>query len=127
MKKLGILVALFALGAIIIYSNKFYYPSLPIDSITPKEAIRKINTTSDELAELSKDHDATWYITAISTMGIQKVDADIQQLMENEGWVFLEKEGSGLIFEKNGARTIVTTEMWTKQYVLIQVPAPIQQ
>ena len=123
MKKLGILVAL--LGAVIIYSNKIYYPSLPIDSITPKEAIRKINTTSDELAELSKDRDATWYITAISTMGIQKVDADIQQLMENEGWVFLEKEGSGLIFEKNGERTIVTTEMWTKQYVLIQVPAPI--
>lgn len=127
MKKLGILVALFAVGAIIIYSNKIYYPSLPIESITPKEAIRKINMTSDDLVELSKDYDATWYITAISTMGIQKVDADIQQLMENEGWVFLEKEGSGLFFEKNGERTIVTTEMWTKQYVLVHVPAPSQR
>ncbi|MEA0553242.1 hypothetical protein U1P98_22125 [Lysinibacillus irui] len=127
MKKLGILVALLSVGAIIIFSNKIYYPSLPIDSITQKEAIRKINTSSNDLVELSKDHNATWYITAISTMGIQKVDADIQQLMENEGWVFLEKEGSGLFFEKNEERTIITTEMWTKQYVLIQVPAPIKQ
>ncbi|MEA0562498.1 hypothetical protein [Lysinibacillus irui] len=125
MKKLGILVAL--LGAIIIFSNKIYYPSLPIDSITQKEAIRKINTSSNDLVELSKDHNATWYITAISTMGIQKVDADIQQLMKNEGWVFLEKEGGGLFFEKNEERTIITTEMWTKQYVLIQVPARIKQ
>lgn len=101
MKKLGILVALLSVGAIIIFSNKIYYPSLPIDSITQKEAIRKINTSSNDLVELSKDHNAIWYITAISTMGIQKVDADIQQLMENEGWVFLEKEGSGLFFEKN--------------------------
>lgn len=127
MKKLGILVALLSVGAIIIFSNKIYYPSLPIDSITQKEAIRKINTSSNDLVELSKDHNATWYITAISTMGIQKVDADIQQLMKNEGWVFLEKEGSGLFFEKNEERTIITTEMWTKQYVLIQVPAPIKQ
>ena len=127
MKKLGILVALLSVGAIIIFSNKIYYPSLPIYSITQKEAIRKINTSSNDLVELSKDHNATWYITAISTMGIQKVDADIQQLMENEGWVFLEKEGSGLFFEKNEERTIITTEMWTKQYVLIQVPARIKQ
>ena len=72
MKKL--LVALFTVGAIIIYSNKIYYPSLPIDSISPKEAIRKMNMTSDDLVELSKDHNTTWYLTAISARGIQKVD-----------------------------------------------------
>lgn len=94
---------------------------MPIDSLTPKEAIQKLNASPVDLVALSNDKNTTWYLTAISARGIQKVDEDIQQMMANEGWAFLEKEGSGLFFEKNGERSIVTTEMWTKQYVLVQI------
>ncbi|MEC1304822.1 hypothetical protein [Lysinibacillus capsici] len=122
MKKIGLLiVALFVVSGVFIDSNKLLYPSLPIDSLTPKEAIQKLNASPVDLVALSNDKKATWYLAAISARGIQKVDEDIQQLMANEGWVFLEKEGSGLFFEKNGERSIVTTEMWTKQYVLVQI------
>jgi len=122
LKKIGLLiVALFVVSGVFIDSNKLLYPSLPIDSLTPKEAIQKLNASPVDLVALSNDKKATWYLTAISARGIQKVDEDIQQMMANEGWAFLEKEGSGLFFEKNGERSIVTTEMWTKQYVLVQI------
>lgn len=122
MKKIGLLLAaLFVVSGVLIDSNKLLYPPLPIDSLTPKEAIQKLNASPVDLVVLSNDKKATWYLTAISARGIQKVDEDIQQMMANEGWAFLEKEGSGLFFEKNGERSIVTTEMWTKQYVLVQI------
>ncbi|MCS1392881.1 hypothetical protein [Lysinibacillus boronitolerans] len=122
MKKIGLLLAaLFVVSGVLIDSNKLLYPPLPIDSLTPKEAIQKLNASPVDLVALSNDKKATWYLTAISARGIQKVDEDIQQMMANEGWAFLEKEGSGLFFEKNGERSIVTTEMWTKQYVLVQI------
>lgn len=122
MKKIGLLIAtLFVVSGVFIDSNKLLYPPLPIDSLTPKEAIQKLNASPFDLVALSTDKKATWYLAAISARGIQKVDEDIQQMMANEGWAFLEKEGSGLFFEKNGERSIVTTEMWTKQYVLVQI------
>lgn len=122
MKKIGLLiVALFVVSGVFIVSNKLLYPPLPIDSLTPKEAIQKLNASPFDLVALSNDKQATWYLATISARGIQKVDEDIQQMMANEGWAFLEKEGSGLFFEKNGERSIVTTEMWTKQYVLVQI------
>lgn len=122
MKKIGLLiVALFVVSWVFIDSHKLLYPPLPLDSLTPKEAIQKLNASSFDLVVLSNDKKATWYLTALSARGIQKVDDDIQQMMANEGWAFLEKEGSGLFFEKNDERSIVTTEMWTKQYVLVQI------
>lgn len=122
MKSLGLLLAaLFLVSAVFIDSNKLLYPPLPIDSLTPKEAIQKLNASSFDLVALSNDKKATWYLTVLSARDIQKVDEDIQQMMANEGWAFLEKEGSGLFFEKNDERSIVTTEMWTKQYVLVQI------
>jgi len=122
LKKIGLLLAsLFVVSGVLIDSNKLLYPPLPIDSLTPKEAIQKLNASPVDLVVLSNDKNTTWYLTAISARGIQKVDEDIQQMMANEGWAFLEKEGSGLFFEKNGERSIVTTEMWTKQYVLVQI------
>ncbi|WP_155591045.1 hypothetical protein [Lysinibacillus cavernae] len=127
MKKLTLLImAFFTVSTIFIYSNKLYYPSLPIDSISPKEAIQTINASNHDLVELSKDRNATWYITKFSVVGIQQVDDNIKQLIGNNGWEYIEKEGSGLFFEKNGERLIVTTEMWTKQYVLVKVPIQFQ-
>lgn len=102
-EKIGLLLAaLFVVSAVFIDRNKLLYPPLPIDSLTPKEAIQKLNASPVDLVVLSNDKKATWYLTAISARGIQKVDEDIQQMMANEGWAFLEKEGSGLFFEKMG-------------------------
>lgn len=42
-------------------------------------------------------------------------------MIGSKGWEFKEKDGAGLFFEKDGERLLVTTQMWTKKYVLVQV------
>lgn len=71
MKKIGLLIAaLFVVSAVFIDSNKLLYPPLPIDSLTPKEAIQKLNASSFDLVALSNDKKATWYLTALSALRI---------------------------------------------------------
>lgn len=104
---------------IFIFITKWNHPPLPIDSISSKEAIQKLNESDQELVELSKDNNINWYIIKNSA----DVDNKIKQFISNNDWVFKEKDGNGLFFEKNGERLIVNTEMWTKKYVLVKVPS----
>ncbi|MEK9197025.1 hypothetical protein [Ureibacillus sp. FSL E2-3493] len=39
------------------------------------------------------------------------------------GWTLTDKDGSGLFFEKQGEKLIVTTQKWTSEYVLVDIPA----
>lgn len=102
---------------IFIFITKWNYSPLPIDSISSKEAIQKLNESDQELVELSKDNNINWYIIKNSP----DVDNKIKQFISNNGWEFKEKDGNGLFFKKNGERLIVNTEMWTKKYVLVKV------
>ncbi|WP_410511698.1 hypothetical protein PaeBR_16715 [Paenibacillus sp. BR2-3] len=46
--------------------------------------------------------------------------------MEQRQWRFKEQLGSGYIFEDRNNRTaIVESQMWTRKYVLFQVPAEL--
>lgn len=49
-------------------------------------------------------------------------DEMIKELISKNGWVFKQKDGGGLFFEKQGNRLIVTTQKWTSDYVLVQIP-----
>ena len=49
-------------------------------------------------------------------------DEIIIEMMNEKDWVFKEKEGSGLFFEKQGEELIVTTEKWTSNYSLVDIP-----
>lgn len=71
---------------------------------------------------LSKEDNWTWYVTRSNNNGILEADKKIKEMISKEEWTFKDKDGSGLIFEKNGKRLIVTTEMWTGKYVLFKVP-----
>ena len=50
-------------------------------------------------------------------------DEMIEELVSENGWVFKQKDGAGLFFEKQGNRLIVTTQKWTGDYVLVQIPS----
>ena len=124
LKKIWLLpLAIIAVVTFFALFNKWYYPSLPKDSITPKEAIQKLHASDHALVEISNDSNVTWYITKNSEKGIQEVDRNIKKLISSNGWEFKEIDGSGLFFEKNGERLIVSKEMWTKNYVLVKVPS----
>ncbi|MEK5231739.1 hypothetical protein MHB42_08155 [Lysinibacillus sp. FSL K6-0232] len=124
MKKVGGVLIILIAGVLALgFVNKWYYPALPIDALTPKEALQKLKTSDQKLVAIGTDNDVTWYITKNPEKGMLEVDETIQQLLSRNGWALKEKEGSGLFFEKDGERLIVSKEMWTSRYVLIKVPS----
>ncbi|EAE6209422.1 hypothetical protein VC38_14290 (plasmid) [Listeria innocua] len=123
MKKKWVIISLVFI-IIIIFSifislNKLHYPSLPIESITPKEAIQKLNESNQKLAEISKENEVTWYIIK----NTEDVNGNIEHFVSSNGWVLQKIEGNSLFFEKGNEILIVSTEMWTNKYRLVKVPS----
>ena len=106
--------------SVFIFINIFYYPPLPIDNLSAKEVIRKMEKSDSKLVEIAVEDDSIWYITN-GNEGIAVADENIKQMLSSIGWEFKEKEGSGLFFEKDGERLIATTQKWSKKYVLVKV------
>ena len=124
MKKVGMILGLFiAVIAVFVFVNKLHYPSLPIDDISAKEAIDKLKESDSKIAEIAVEGDSIWYITSSENKGISIADENIKQMIGSNGWEFKEKDGAGLFFEKDGKRLIATTQMWTKNYVLVKIPS----
>ena len=121
MKKILITIALIVVlvGAFGFY-NKLYYPSLPIETISKKEVIEKLNHSDQKLIKLTSEKGEEWYI--VNERNQSNVDEIIIEMMNEKDWVFKEKEGSGLFFEKQGEELIVTTEKWTSNYSLVDIP-----
>jgi hypothetical protein len=107
--------------AMFIFVNKSYYPSLPIDNLSAKEAIGKSENSDNKVVEIAVEGETIWYITRTDNQGVLIADENIKQMISLNGWEFKEKDGSGLFFEKDGERLIATTQMWSKKYVLVKV------
>lgn len=122
MKQVGIILGIVVvIVAVFIFVNKSYYPSLPIDNLSAKETIEKLKNSDEKIVEIATDDDSIWYITKTENEGISIADENIIQMIGSKGWEFKEKDGAGLFFGKDGERLLVTTQMWTKKYVLVQV------
>ena len=119
MRKLAIL-----LGVIltVVYVNKLYFPPLPIDGLSPKEAIQTLKASHSKIVQIAEEGEHLWYLTKIENKGIDSIDETIKQLVTAKGYQFKEKDGAGLFFEKEGDRLIATTQMWTKKYVIVKIP-----
>ena len=107
MKKILITIALIVLlvGAFVFY-NKLYYPPLPIETVSKKEVIEKLNHSDQKLIKLTSEKGKEWYI--VNERNQSNVDEIIKEMMNEKDWVFKEKEGSGLFFEKQGEDLIIT-------------------
>ncbi|PIC79427.1 hypothetical protein CSV75_12610 [Sporosarcina sp. P18a] len=122
MKWIGMIVAvLVVMVSVWIVVNKSYYPSLPIENLSAKEVIRQLNDSDQKIVEIAAEEDSAWYITRSQNKGISIADETIKEMIGSKGWAFKTKEGSGLFFEKEGETLLVTTQMWTKKYVLVHV------
>lgn len=73
--------------------------------------ITELNKNSNQILKMEKEGD---YLT--------KANAQNERLikkMMNEGWNFIDQEGAGYFFEKNGQETIITVkQMWSRHYVV---------
>jgi hypothetical protein len=123
MKKVGFILGItIVIIAVFIFLNKLYYPSLPIENLSAKEAVDKLKESESKIAEIAVEGDSIWYITSSEKKGISIADENIKQMIGSNGWEFKEKDGAGLFFEKDGRKLIATTQMWTGNYVLVKIP-----
>ena len=121
MKKIPFIILLIAaLAGAYIFVNKLYYPSLPIDTMSKKEVLDALHDTDEKIVPLTNENGKQWFIVNERNQAI--VDKIIVDMLQNYGWVFKEKEGSGLFFEKQNTKLIVTTEKWTGNYSLVDIP-----
>lgn len=123
LKKIGfaLIVAVVVMVAVAILVYKSYTPPLPIENVTAKEVMKKLEESDCKVVEIRAEEDVIWYITRAEKDGIQEANRNIKEMISSDGWEFKEKNGAGIFFEKNGERLIVTTQMWGKKYVLVKV------
>ena len=121
MKKILIIFGLILVvtGTFVFY-NKLYYPPLPIETISKKEVIEKLNHSDQKIIKLTSENGKDWYI--VNGRNQSNVDEIIKEMMNEKDWVFKEKDGSGLFFEKQGEHLIISTEKWTVNYSLVDIP-----
>lgn len=98
---------------------KTYYPSLPIESVSKREAVSKVNASNENIVKLTEEDGYDWYI---SKMQQGKAYEDLKQMMKDKGWIYKEQMGAGFIFQKENEDLIIESEMWTGKYVLFQMP-----
>ncbi|KMY32228.1 hypothetical protein ACZ11_08750 [Lysinibacillus xylanilyticus] len=121
MKKvlLTIGIIIFLVGACVFY-NKLYLPSLPIENISKKTVIEKINDSETKMVKLSNENGQEWYV--IKERDTSVADEMIKEMLDQNGWTFKQKDGNGLFFEKHGENLIVATQKWTEDYLLVKIP-----
>jgi len=128
LKRVGFISAIvIVILVVFIFVNKLYYPSLPINNLSAKETIEKLENSDSKVVEIAVEGDTIWYITRTDNQGVLIADENIKQMIGSKGWEFKEKDGSGLFFEKEGERLIATTQMWSKKYVLVKVQSKFKK
>ncbi|KMJ57197.1 hypothetical protein AB685_17465 [Bacillus sp. LL01] len=118
-KRIAIISLIAVILGIVAYNSRFYYASLPIESVSKKEVLQSINNSSEPIVKIANEDGYEWFITRDEH---GQDDENIKLLMKEHGWEFQTQDGSGYFFEKEDADLIVTTQMWTGKYVIVQVP-----
>jgi len=121
MKKISIIILLItALVGAYIFINKLYYPALPIDTISKKEVLDRLHQSDEKIVFLTTENGKEWFIIDERN---QVNRAEIMtDMLQNYGWAYIEQMGSGFFFEKQNEILIVTTQKWTGNYSLVDIP-----
>jgi len=81
-------IIIFLVGAFVFY-NKLYLPPLPIEHISKKTVIEKINDSETRMVKLSNENGQEWYV--IKERNISLVDEMIKEMLDQNGWIFKQK------------------------------------
>lgn len=121
-KLLGIVflaVIAVALVVFILFLSKSYYPPLPIEGLSKREAVKLLNDSDQDLVVLYDGDHYTWYGFKGNQLNGRKA---LFQETEQRKWIFQEQLGSGYIFQDDSnAMKIAESQMWTRKYVLYRI------
>ncbi|WP_010095327.1 hypothetical protein [Ornithinibacillus scapharcae] len=120
MKKWLIIIGVIIVVVVITFVNKYYYPDLPIDTVSKKEVLDTLYDSSEDIVKIAEEQDYDWYITRMEQ---GKAYENLKNLITKSGWEFQQHDGSGYFFEKDDKTLIATTQMWTENYVMVKIPS----
>ncbi len=118
-KRLTIISLIAIILVIVAYNTRFYYATLPIESASKKEVLHSIKESSEPIVKIANEDGYDWFITRSNQGEYREI---FKEMLGEHGWEFEYQEGSGYFFEKEDEKLIVTTQMWTGEYVMVQVP-----
>lgn len=116
------IAAIVVIGVISTYmalSTKFHYPELPFSNKTKYEVANLATTSTLPLSKITQEDGYIWFVTDDSE---DIAEESLKKRLQKNGWEFIEKDGSGYFFERNGERVIIESEKWTSNYLLFQLP-----
>lgn len=105
---------------VVFYENKYYYPPVPMETVSKKEVLATLKNTSDNIVKIAVEKDYDWFITRMEE---GKAYENLKKLISKSGWKYLKQEGSNYFFEKVDKTLIASTEMWTGNYVIVKLPS----
>lgn len=95
----------------------FLYPALPFASGS-KQAVLKMLRESDEgIVKLAAENDAVWY--GAKSPQDQAAES-MKAVMQAAGWTFVSQEGAGYFFVRGDEKMVVTSRMWSGEFVLLK-------
>lgn len=115
----GVLIVVAASGSFLFFSKSFF-PALPMEDLSKREVIRKLEASTGELILLQRNDRKSWY----GYNGhLPEGKSALQQLMLARNMTFIEQLGSGYFFEDAMEnRVVVESQKWTRHYILFEVP-----
>ncbi len=112
-------VLIMVIGAFVVFLSKSYYPSLPIEGISKREAVSLLNKSNQDLVMLYEAESYNWYGFKGNQLNGSKA---LVKEAEQRNWLFQEQLGSGYIFQdSSNSIKIAESQMWTGKYVLYKV------
>lgn len=77
----------------------------------------KLNVTDKNIVEIPNTNSEVYITKMQKGTGYN----EIKKLMERKGWSFKNQEGAAFFFQKDSNTIEVTTEMWTKKFIIATI------
>lgn len=104
----------------------FLYPPLPFQTAEKQVVVSQLKKADDQLILLGADDDSTYiWVGARTASGLQAAET-LKSILKQAGWSFHEQEGAGYFFQQGTEKIVITSQMWSRDFVLFKVPASLR-
>ncbi|MFS0557690.1 hypothetical protein [Brevibacillus sp. 179-C9.3 HS] len=115
----------FGLGCILIAkASLFWYPALPFESKSKREVTELLDEYTGSIVKLTSENHIDWYGYGPQANQASAAEA-VKRAVSEKGWTFIQQDGAGYFFERGKEKLIITSQMWTGNYVLFRIPAGV--
>ncbi|UED74776.1 hypothetical protein [Brevibacillus sp. DP1.3A] len=126
-KRAKALFLVFFLGfcfIIFTYVSLIWYPALPFESKSKREVTELLGENTGSIVKLTTEGNVDWYGYGPQANQASAAEA-MKRTVTEKGWTFIQQEGAGYFFERGKEKMIITSQMWTGNYVLFRIPAGV--